>query len=206
MPYRHKGVHTTYRVPSPFTPQPCIIPLIIDWTATAHFDFQRIGYMAQDTLRILSMASGVILLAGLAAWMGLAHGCDAPTHRGTITGRVTISPTLVDRVQPTDVLYVIVRPARGSRRPLAVKRIERPHFPVDFEITKNNTMVQGEELQGMVHILARLDKDGAAGPAQAGDLEGAFAKNPTLVGRDQIDIQINTVHSGKSSEQHPPSD
>ena len=159
--------------------------------------------MAKESLQTLSLAGGVILLAGIAAWMGLAHGCEAPTQSGTITGRVTISPTLVDRVQPTDVLYIIVRPAQGPRRPLAVKRIERPQFPVDFEITKEDTMVEGTELQGMVHLIARLDKDGAAGPPQEGDLEGAFANNPTLVGGDQVEIQINFVHSGESSAQTP---
>ena len=41
-------------------------------------------------------------------------------------------------------------------------------------------MTPGSELRGMVAVVARLDKDGSAGPAQPGDIEGEFAKNPTM--------------------------
>ena len=40
----------------------------------------------------------------------------------------------------------------------------------------------------MVVVVARLDNDGSAGPAQPGDIEGEFAKNPTMVGADNIEI------------------
>ena len=43
----------------------------------------------------------------------------------------------------------------------------------------------------MVDVVARLDKDGRAGPAQSGDLEGQSDKNPTLVGARDIEIVIN---------------
>jgi cytochrome c-type biogenesis protein CcmH len=52
-------------------------------------------------------------------------------------------------------------------------------------------MVEGSELRGMVTVLARVDKDGQAGPPQPGDLEGQYDKNPTLVGAKDIEIQIN---------------
>jgi cytochrome c-type biogenesis protein CcmH len=52
-------------------------------------------------------------------------------------------------------------------------------------------MTQGTELRGMVTVLARLDKDGQAGPAQPGDLEGQYEKNPTPVGTKDVEIVIN---------------
>ena len=150
--------------------------------------------MPAPVLKTIGMAGAIIALAGLAAWMGLAHGCEAPHTGGVIAGRVAIDPKLADKVTPTDVLFVIVRRPQGPPRPVAVKRIDAPHFPVTFEITNKDVMVQGTELRGMVNVLARLDKDGRAGPPQEGDLEGEFEKNPTLVGGTEVEIVINKAY------------
>jgi cytochrome c-type biogenesis protein CcmH len=136
------------------------------------------------------MAAGIIGLASIAAWMGLAHSCESHGS-GVITGQVTIEPTLASQVRPTDVLFIIVRRPQGLPRPIAVKRVDAPSFPVTFEISNADVMVEGSELRGMVNVLARVDKDGQAGPPQTGDLEGQFEKNPTLVGARDIQIVIN---------------
>lgn len=150
--------------------------------------------MAAPIIRTVGMAASIIALAGIAAWMGLAHGCEAPPSSGVIAGQVTIDPKLADRVSPSDVLFVIVRRPQGPPRPIAVKRIDNPRFPVNFEITNKDVMVQGSELKGMVNVLARLDKDGKAGPPQEGDLEGEFDKNPMLAGGTGIEIVINKAY------------
>jgi cytochrome c-type biogenesis protein CcmH len=139
------------------------------------------------------MAGGIIALAAIAAWMGLAHGCEE-VGSSTIAGRVSIEPGLAPKVAPTDVLFVIVRRPGGMPRPVAVKRIDAPQFPVEFEITNRDVMVQGSELRGMVEVVARVDKDGKAGPPQAGDLEGKYEKNPTLVGARDVEIVINQAY------------
>lgn len=150
--------------------------------------------MTKETVRTLSMAGGIILLAGIAAWMGLAHGCEQPQGSGVIAGQVNIDPQLASKVTATDVLFVIVRRPGASPRPLAVKRIDNPQFPVAFEITNKDMMIEGSELRGMVDVIARLDKDGMAGPVQPGDLEGRFDKNPTLPGATNLEIVINKEH------------
>jgi cytochrome c-type biogenesis protein CcmH len=144
----------------------------------------------KETLRVIGTAAGIIGLASIAAWMGLAHSCERHGS-GVITGQVTIEPTLAGQVSPTDVLFIIVRRPQGLPRPIAVKRIDAPRFPVTFEISHADVMVEGSELRGMVNVLARVDKDGQAGPPQAGDLEGQFERNPTLVGARDIQIVIN---------------
>ena len=148
------------------------------------------NFMNKETVRTVGLALGIITLAGIAAWMGLAHGCEQ-SGSGVIAGRVAIDPSLAAKVGPTDVLFVIVRRPQGAPRPIAVKRIDGPKFPVAFEITNQDVMVEGSELRGMVDVVARLDKDGRAGPPQAGDLEGQFAKNPTLPGVRDVEIVIN---------------
>jgi cytochrome c-type biogenesis protein CcmH len=144
----------------------------------------------KETLRVIGMAGGIIALASVAAWLGLAHSCEGRSS-GVITGQVMIDPQLANQVRPTDVLFIIVRRPQGLPRPIAAKRVDTPTFPVRFEISNEDVMVEGSELRGMVNVLARLDKDGQAGPPQAGDLEGQYEKNPTLVGARDIEIVIN---------------
>jgi cytochrome c-type biogenesis protein CcmH len=140
------------------------------------------------------MAGGIIGLAAIAAWLGLAHSCDPAAGTGVLAGRVTLAPALADQVRPTDVLFVIVRRPGGAPRPIAATRIDHPTFPVSFEITNADVMVQGSELRGMVDVVARLDRDGQAGPAQPGDIEGQYAKNPTLPGGRDLEITLDKVH------------
>ncbi|MDH4186935.1 MAG: hypothetical protein OEV08_08050 [Nitrospira sp.] len=148
--------------------------------------------MAAYNLRTFGMAGSIIGLAALAAWLGLAHSCDPETGEAVVAGRVTIAPALADQVRPTDVLFVMVK-RPGSPRPVAATRIEHPQFPVAFELTNADVMVQGSELRGMVDVMARLDRDGQAGPAQAGDIEGRYAKNPTLPGGRDFEITLDSV-------------
>lgn len=150
--------------------------------------------MAALSGRAIGMAGGIIGLAAIAAWLGLAHSCDPPAGSGVIAGTVSIAPSLAEHVRPTDVLFIIVRRPQGAPRPIAAKRIDNPRFPVSYEITSADVMVQGSELRGMVEVIARLDRDGQAGPAQPGDLEGTYAKNPTLAGGRDVDIVIDSVH------------
>jgi len=149
--------------------------------------------MAGYDVRTLGMAGSIIAFAALAAWFGLAHSCDPQTGAPVIAGRVLISQALADQIRSTDVLFVIVRRPGGTPRPIAAKRFERPQFPVSFEITNADVMVQGSELRGMVDVVARLDRDGQAGPAQPGDIEGRYAKNPTLPGGRDFEIVLDTV-------------
>lgn len=150
--------------------------------------------MKNKIIQTMSMAGGIILLAGVAAWLGLAHGCEAPVGNGVVAGRVTLAPDLQELASKAKVLFVIVRRPEGPPRPLAVKRFDNPTFPIDFEITNQDQMVQGPELRGVVDVIARLDRDGSAGPPQPGDLEGQYEGNPTTVGGRNIEIQINQAH------------
>lgn len=149
--------------------------------------------MSGYSINTLGLAGTIIGLAALAAWMGLAHSCDPQGGEGVIAGRVVLSPALTDHVRPTDVLFVIVKRPGGTPRPVAAKRIDHPQFPVAFEITNADVMIQGSELRGMVDVIARLDRDGQAGPAQPGDIEGRYAKNPTLPGGRDLEIILETV-------------
>lgn len=147
--------------------------------------------MAKNTMGTFGMAGGIIALAAIAAYFGLAHGCEK-SGVSRIAGRVTILPELAGQLKATDVLFVIVRRPQ-TKRPLAAKRFDNPQFPVVYEITNADLMVQGTELRGVVDVVARLDRDGQAGPAQPGDIEGEFERNPTMVGGDHVDMTLKDV-------------
>ncbi|QOJ36965.1 MAG: hypothetical protein HRU82_19315 [Nitrospira sp.] len=150
--------------------------------------------MGGYTGRSLAMAGGIIGIAALAAYFGIAHIGEPDQGGGSIAGEVTIAPNLADQVKPTDTLFVIVRRPSGPPRPIAAKRIDAPRFPVQFEITNADVMVQGTELKGMVDVIARVDRDGQAGQPQPGDMEGRYAKNPTLPGGRDVNITIDKLY------------
>ena len=169
-------------------------PLDDGRTRRAHRESTKESIVAGYTGRSLAMAGGIIGIAAVAAYFGIAHIGEPNQGGGSIAGQVQIAPNLADQVKPTDVLFVIVRRPTGPPRPIAAKRIEAPKFPVQFEITGADVMVQGTELKGMVDVIARLDRDGQAGQAQPGDMEGRYPKNPTLPGGKDVNITIDKVY------------
>ncbi len=52
-------------------------------------------------------------------------------------------------------------------------------------------MMPGTVLQGSLNVVVRLDRDGAAGPPQPGDMEGVYPGNPAQPGDEGVDIEIN---------------
>lgn len=107
----------------------------------------------------------------------------------TITGLITVAPDLQSHLQSTGTLFIIARKDVGP--PLAVKKIVNPTFPLPYALTDQDVMFPGTPFQGEVTISARLDRDGYAGPAQPGDLEGTTQKTPARVGDRNVDILIN---------------
>ncbi len=106
-----------------------------------------------------------------------------------ISGTVEIAPALRARAEGKPVLFLIARKGGGGP-PLAVVRVGNPKFPLAFEISKRNVMIPGVPFEGMVSLAARLDADGSAGPAGAGDLEGRTVQ-PVRVGEKNVRIVID---------------
>lgn len=106
-----------------------------------------------------------------------------------ISGTIEIAPALRTKAEGKPVLFLIARKGGGGP-PLAVVRVANPRFPLAFEISKRNVMIPGVPFEGMVSLSARLDADGSAGPASAGDLEGRTAQ-PVRVGEKNVRIVID---------------
>jgi cytochrome c-type biogenesis protein CcmH len=111
-----------------------------------------------------------------------------------ITGKITIDPKLKSSPDSQAVLFIIARPVGAAKGPpLAVKKIERPVFPVSYSLGPENVMMQGAPFAGNVTITARLDKDGSPTTRQPGDLTGDYKKSSVAVGSKNIDIVLDQV-------------
>ena len=123
---------------------------------------------------------------------GMPPGHPAVPPAWTITGTLDVKPELRERLGETDVVYVTAR-VPGQRMPVAVARIERPAYPVEFTLEPTHSM--GEEsgdAGGGYEISARLSRAGTAGPAQPGDLEGR-ADGLARPGAAGIAVTLDTI-------------
>jgi cytochrome c-type biogenesis protein CcmH len=104
-----------------------------------------------------------------------------------------LEPSLASKVGETNVVYIIARSADMPGPPLAVQQLRNIRFPYQYTLGSADLMMQGGSFQGRVNIVVRLDRDGAAGPPQSGDMEGVYAGNPATVGDQKVDVVINKV-------------
>jgi len=112
----------------------------------------------------------------------------------TISGKITIDAKLKDKIDPQAALFIIARSAAGAGGPpLAVKKIDKPTFPLNYSLSQENVMMQGLPFSGKISITARLDKDGNPTTRGAGDLTGEYKNNPAQAGAKNVDIAIDKV-------------
>jgi cytochrome c-type biogenesis protein CcmH len=111
-----------------------------------------------------------------------------------ISGRITLDPKLRAAIDPNGALFIIARQAGGAPGPpLAVKKVDKPTFPLSYSLGQENVMMQGAPFAGKIDVTARLDKDGNAMTREAGNLLGAYRKNPVAVGAQNVDITLDQI-------------
>ena len=115
------------------------------------------------------------------------------THQ-QIRGKITLDPKLKDKLDTRATLFIIARRANADAGPpLAVRKIDRPGFPLAYSLGSENVMMQGLSFSGKLNVSARLDKDGNPATREAGNLVGEHKKNPVEVGANNVDIIIDQV-------------
>jgi cytochrome c-type biogenesis protein CcmH len=109
---------------------------------------------------------------------------------GSISGTIAISPELAGRLKGSEIMFIMAR-SGGGGAPVAVKRLGRFQFPLRYDLSSADQMVQGSAFSGNFEVVARIDVDGSAGPLQAGDMEGSMAN--VAVGRTDVDFVIDRL-------------
>jgi len=108
----------------------------------------------------------------------------------SISGTVTLSPTLAQRAAAGDTLFVFAHAPGAGGPPLAVLRTTVGELPLKFTLDDSMSMSPQFKLSSApkVIVTARVSKSGAAVP-QPGDLEGVSA--PVAPGATGIAIRID---------------
>ena len=123
-----------------------------------------------------------------------APNAPVASSSAQISGKITIDPKLKASVDPNASLFIIARPAGAAAGPpLAVKKIDKPTFPLNYTLGQENVMMQGTPFTGKINITVRLDKDGNPTTRGPGDLTGDNKKNPAEVGTKNVDIVLDQV-------------
>jgi cytochrome c-type biogenesis protein CcmH len=127
--------------------------------------------------------------AALAAAQGASTAAQATT---SISGRVSLSPTLAARVAPGDTVFIFARAAEGPRMPLAILKRTVGDLPASFTLDDSMAMTPQFKLSSFASVVvgARVSKSGNA-TAQSGDLEGLSP--PLSGGNTQVDLVIDSV-------------
>lgn len=91
---------------------------------------------------------------------------------GVVSGVAVLSDAAKKRVQPGQVVFVMVKSKNGET--MAVKRLVADAWPLSFEVGPEDSM-QGQPLDGELTLIVRVDADGLAGPATPDDVEAKVA-------------------------------
>jgi cytochrome c-type biogenesis protein CcmH len=108
----------------------------------------------------------------------------------SVSGTVTLSPTLASKVRPDDSVFVFARPADGSRMPVAVVRARVSELPLQFTLDDSRAMAPTAKISALNEVIvnARVSRSGNAIPA-SGDLEGTTEK--VKVGTQGMSVVID---------------
>jgi cytochrome c-type biogenesis protein CcmH len=123
-----------------------------------------------------------------------AAGESASSPSSEISGQISIDPKIKNKVDSQATLFIIAHsPGTTGGPPVAVKKIDRPTFPLSYSLGSENSMMQGSPFPGKVAISVRLDKDGNAMTHGPGDLLGEYKQNPVATGSKNVNIVIDQM-------------
>jgi cytochrome c-type biogenesis protein CcmH len=130
--------------------------------------------------------------AAPAAGKGEAGKAAAAAGKATVAGTIDIGADLKAKAAPTDQVFIIARPAQGSRMPLALTAVQVKDLPAKFTLDESMAMSPGATLATAAEVIvsARISKTGSPMP-NPGDLEGV--SQPVKVGAKDVVVRIDRV-------------
>jgi cytochrome c-type biogenesis protein CcmH len=120
-----------------------------------------------------------------------AQAAKAPASKA-VSGTVSLEPSLAGKAAPGDTVFILARPAAGSRMPLAIARVTVAQLPYAFRLDDSMAMAPGATIssQAEVTVVARVSKAGSAAP-QKGDIEGSAG--PVAPGASGLKVVLSRV-------------
>ncbi len=121
----------------------------------------------------------------LLAAVVLVCGCALPWGEFKVTGEITVAAPLVEKIPRENfVLFIVAKNAGGM--PVAVRRIVNPHFPVSYELNKDDVLIPGYRPKGPLRVGVEMNSHGNVGAPVRGDFAGQH--------RDAIRARESRVH------------
>ena len=119
-------------------------------------------------------------------------GAVSAAAGSSLQGTVTLDPALKKKVSSGDTVFVLARPASGSKMPLAVVRTTVDKLPYAFKLDDSMAMAAGATISShaKVVVVARVSRSGNAAP-QKGDVEGVSA--PVAPGASGIKVALSRL-------------
>ncbi len=113
----------------------------------------------------------------------------ATAKSGSVSGTVKLAPAVAARAAPDDTVFVLARPAQGSRMPLAATRAKVKDLPLSFSFDDSMAMNPSSKISDYAEVVvaARVSRSGNVMP-QPGDLEGV--SKPVRPGSSGIKVDI----------------
>jgi cytochrome c-type biogenesis protein CcmH len=123
---------------------------------------------------------------------GAAKSSAAGAKAARVSGTIKLAPALTARAGPEDTVFVLARPAQGSRMPLAAVRVKVKDLPLTFSFDDSMAMNPASKISDFAEVVvaARVSKSGNVMP-QGGDLEGV--SKPVRPGTAGIMVEIANV-------------
>lgn len=105
---------------------------------------------------------------------------------------VSIAPAMLEKAEPTDLVFIFAKASQGPPAPLAVKRLTVADLPITISLSDSDAMIEQFKLSLFedVIISARVAKSGNPIP-QTGDLESSSVavKNTTT---EKVTLSISS--------------
>jgi cytochrome c-type biogenesis protein CcmH len=116
-----------------------------------------------------------------------------PTVKQQLVVHVSLDPSLQDKVQANDTLFIYARAVTGSAMPLAIVRKNASELPTEVILDDSTAMMPAMKLSNFkeVKVLARISHSGSA-KLESGDLQGEVSP-VALDTKEPIIININQV-------------
>jgi cytochrome c-type biogenesis protein CcmH len=109
-----------------------------------------------------------------------------------LAGTVSLDPALAAKAAPGDTVFILARPAAGSRMPLAIARVTVAQLPYRFTLDDSMAMAPGATISShaQITVVARVSKAGSATP-QKGDIEGSTG--PVAPGASGLKVVLSRI-------------
>ncbi|MBQ2312636.1 MAG: hypothetical protein II183_00535 [Elusimicrobiaceae bacterium] len=96
-----------------------------------------------------------------------------PPQKFVLAGHVQVADRLLKNAQANNVTCSIIAKNEADV-PIAIKRIINPTFPLDFEVTKEDLLI--DSYDGKIKMEVQINSHGSLGVLKSGDIFGSGAQ------------------------------